>query len=1237
MKNRYFGFFGIFIVAFCISVAQVVYPERPLAIAKEVGGLISTDTTWTLTDSPIDVKLLLIIEEGVTLTIEPGVVVRLADDIRLQVDGELIARGSESHPITFTSLLDTDSWRQIEFTPTAKTAAYDLEGDYLSGSILEYCTVQNAGSSAILCESTAPFITNCTIKNNGEDGIIYKRLSGGKDVPSIKLIDNTITNNSSKGISITNGTDVSIRNNTITLNDGGLLITSVTNASITNNIITENDAQTGGGIRLISITTATIVNNSIIDNSANNKGFEGVGGGLHVVSINTLTIADNIITGNDAFNSNTFIGSVAVGGIWMDAIKTASIVNNNIEGNNANFGSGGIYIILPNDGDATISGNIITRNMAERSGAIYIDSAGNGITIIGNEIRGNEISLSDGGVISIKGDVVINENNIIDNTGFELENRDSSDKENKDATNNWWGTTDTVTIREDILDFFTSDGELGIIDIEPIATGPFLIEGLPTPTPIPTPVNDMPIQVIDTIEVGAHPLGIGVNSTTNRIYVGNSEDQTISVINGETNQVVDTIESILFGPEGIGINPITNRVYVPNGFDVIVIDGSTNQLIDIIDLISTVCIAGIDATKEIGINPKTNRIYVAITPCDDENGIINVIDGSTNQVIKTITVGRGAFSVGVNSTLNRIYVTNDVDDTISVIDGSINEVIATVTVGDRPMGIGVNSTTNRVYVVNWNDSSVSVIDGLTNKVIDTLGIGSFWAGIGVNHITNRIYVPASGFGTINVIDGFTNQVIEEVAVGDRPQGVDVNTDNGLVYVANSISNTVTVIRDNSEIISTPTPIVTPTSTPTPGEETLLEKYSPILFMHDGEEFFPISIENMLNHSNLINSRTGELIVDLGKLNPDVLMDNDNPIYSIDLQEDAEPSDCKAGLPVSGGNLPSFEIWFNDKNVVYGREGVDKGQKFLQYWFFYIYNDWQNKHEGDWEMIQILFPENDDSKPEKITYSYHEGGKTFDWDDENIQKFGNTHPVVYVAKGGHSSWSTVGKHKWNRIPCAWEFLIDETNGSGRIIVPKTFTETGTFVYELNDITEETESSEHWVHWQGKWGDSSGNHSCNGAAGPASPAIIKYGGAPNRWENPGQWAKSPNPMSYRICRSEPTTTIFVYEPDGKLIEKYDEDIQGPLSILTDEDLTFEIYPLEDGQIDFSISRYSPKDRKYTTIHFKDIYLSTKDKAILPLTSWNPDLQLSIERNNNGIINEWIKPYELDIRYEKDIKLK
>ena len=56
-----------------------------------------------------------------------------------------------------------------------------------------------------------------------------------------------------------------------------------------------------------------------------------------------------------------------------------------------------------------------------------------------------------------------------------------------------------------------------------------------------------------------------------------------------------------------------------------------------------------------------------------------------------------------------------------------------------------------------------------------------------------------------------------------------------------------------------------------------------------------------------------------------------------------------------------------------------GKLVLQYWFFYVYNDWNNLHEGDWENVQLVFDARDarealEREPVSIGYSQHEGAE-----------------------------------------------------------------------------------------------------------------------------------------------------------------------------------------------------------------------------------------------------------------------
>ena len=85
----------------------------------KVSGNITTDTTWTLANSPYVVTETVQVFEGVTLTIEPGVTVKFNKDTLLRIGGELIAEGTETQMITFTSNETTPAlggWEPIRLT-----------------------------------------------------------------------------------------------------------------------------------------------------------------------------------------------------------------------------------------------------------------------------------------------------------------------------------------------------------------------------------------------------------------------------------------------------------------------------------------------------------------------------------------------------------------------------------------------------------------------------------------------------------------------------------------------------------------------------------------------------------------------------------------------------------------------------------------------------------------------------------------------------------------------------------------------------------------------------------------------------------------------------------------------------------------------------------------------------------------------------------------------------------------
>ena len=274
-------------------------------------------------------------------------------------------------------------------------------------------------------------------------------------------------------------------------------------------------------------------------------------------------------------------------------------------------------------------------------------------------------------------------------------------------------------------------------------------------------------------------------------------------------------------PGYLTFNPATNKIYVENicGTDptcsspgsITVIDGATDQ---------TTNIPVGNNPQFMVMNPVSNKLYVT----NRADGTVSIINGATNQVIKTLTVGAHPVGADVNPLTNRIYIANYGNrkgNTVSVIDGNADQVIATITVQYAPIMAAVNSVTNKIYIANRcatdsNDcytdgsgisGSLSVIDGNTNAVTNTVGLDKWPSVMIVNPVTNKIYVGnscgtdptciangnANTIGTITVVDGATLNT-STVTAGHGTTGMTVNAVANEVYMTNGTDNTVMFIN-----------------------------------------------------------------------------------------------------------------------------------------------------------------------------------------------------------------------------------------------------------------------------------------------------------------------------------------------------------------------------------------------------------------------------------------------------------
>ncbi len=221
----------------------------PSAFAEtHVSGVIDTNTTWKQTESPYVVDSDVNIASSTTLTIEPGVTVKLAPSVRITVDqgGNIHANGTTGNKIHFTSLADD-------------SVGGDTNGD---------------GSTTIPDLTTGEYFWSGIYSYGGSSGI---------------TLNNTIVRYAERGLSIREAIDVHITDSTFEKNFIGIEEQGKSSVNISNSEIKNNNAG-------ISISQENSEPNSTYNVS-----------GLSIHGNNYAGVSYNVIPPLAKANSNPFI------------------------------------------------------------------------------------------------------------------------------------------------------------------------------------------------------------------------------------------------------------------------------------------------------------------------------------------------------------------------------------------------------------------------------------------------------------------------------------------------------------------------------------------------------------------------------------------------------------------------------------------------------------------------------------------------------------------------------------------------------------------------------------------------------------------------------------------------------------------------------------------------------------------------------------------------------------------
>jgi YVTN family beta-propeller protein len=219
-------------------------------------------------------------------------------------------------------------------------------------------------------------------------------------------------------------------------------------------------------------------------------------------------------------------------------------------------------------------------------------------------------------------------------------------------------------------------------------------------------------KVVATHPVGTEPWGIAVDSNTGRVFVSNRGGGTVSVIDGRHNLRIGTV-AVGDLPTAVAVNPGTGRVYVASGGSggLSVIDGRSNLLIATLPLAS-------DSSVEpwgVAVDSSANRVYVATSAAEAseaDGGAILVIDGSSDSLVDSVAIPSSVEALAVDPTSGHVYVGGSSDDRMWVIDAGTSVVTSAVGLEGGLSAVDIDSASGHVYVAHGDSNSLSTISWL---------------------------------------------------------------------------------------------------------------------------------------------------------------------------------------------------------------------------------------------------------------------------------------------------------------------------------------------------------------------------------------------------------------------------------------------------------------------------------------------------------------------------------------------
>jgi YVTN family beta-propeller protein len=223
--------------------------------------------------------------------------------------------------------------------------------------------------------------------------------------------------------------------------------------------------------------------------------------------------------------------------------------------------------------------------------------------------------------------------------------------------------------------------------------------------------NSAQVAVVDCVAesllvyvpVGRVPIKLYINTLRRKLYVLNSDEGSVSVVDMTTNQVIKTVEVRGFPNAGYYCRSV-DKFYCAGHDEVVVLDGSAD---------SVAARVRVAQHSEVFAMSGSNVRNVVLASVGADVGWLYAIDAETDTVHTAIAAAGVSWNVHLSLTSDRFYCPSEHSDEVVVLSGDGQQHLTTLPVADYPYVMAESPVRRRLYVGHLGSSKVYVIRDAT--------------------------------------------------------------------------------------------------------------------------------------------------------------------------------------------------------------------------------------------------------------------------------------------------------------------------------------------------------------------------------------------------------------------------------------------------------------------------------------------------------------------------------------------